>query len=177
MSETLREKSISLHQYPKHPLAAFLAAHDAIASSTEVPLPSPRDKPTVTDGNELNGLDEANILEGLACGTSNPLHDARISPHRHHTNRTDLLYPKRGCERAQSPHDSPRDRDAEKVVLVGTDVPAFSCCTVTVTVDRSAHHAPDTQKVVSADVGYGFGIQSEDADCFCSGGHAGRGRR
>ncbi|KDQ27298.1 hypothetical protein PLEOSDRAFT_1064653, partial [Pleurotus ostreatus PC15] len=68
VSETLREKSISLHQYPKHPLAAFLAAHGAIASSTEVPLPSPRDKPTATDGNELNGLDEANILEGLACG-------------------------------------------------------------------------------------------------------------
>ncbi|KAG9220261.1 hypothetical protein CCMSSC00406_0006326 [Pleurotus cornucopiae] len=68
VSETLREKSISLHQYPKHPLAAFLAAHGAIAPSTEVPLPSPRDKPTVTDENELNGLDEANILEGLACG-------------------------------------------------------------------------------------------------------------
>ncbi|KAF4580569.1 hypothetical protein EYR38_003168 [Pleurotus pulmonarius] len=69
VSETLREKPIPLHQYPKHPLAGFLAAHGAaIASSTEAPLPSPRDEPAATDGNELSGLDEANILEGLACG-------------------------------------------------------------------------------------------------------------
>ncbi|KAJ8515033.1 hypothetical protein ONZ45_g7514 [Pleurotus djamor] len=68
VSETLREKPISLQQYPNHPLTPFFAKHGVATSSVDAPLPSPNGHQDDGQSNELNGLDEVNLLQGLACG-------------------------------------------------------------------------------------------------------------
>jgi len=68
VSPTLREKPLAV-AHPKHPLAVFLAAHSALPDPSEPPSPTSSDHHNdIEEKIEINGLQEVNLLEGLAAG-------------------------------------------------------------------------------------------------------------
>ncbi|KAL0957023.1 hypothetical protein HGRIS_003124 [Hohenbuehelia grisea] len=67
VSATLRDKPLVLNN-PNHPLVEFLASRPGLPSSSEQALPTPTSKSGQAEHEELWGLDEVNLLEGLACG-------------------------------------------------------------------------------------------------------------
>jgi len=66
---TLREKPLALNQ-SKHPLAMFFASTGGVPAETAPPSPTSvnADLPEVPEEEELGGLEEVNLLEGLSAG-------------------------------------------------------------------------------------------------------------